>query len=227
MSGSDGGSIVIVSGGIDSTTLLYKAKADGCDVRALTFLYGQKHSREVHSAEAVCRAVGVDHRLLDLSAVAPTMSGSALTDPNVPVPEVPAEAEHYSTLRATVVPNRNAVFLSIAVAYAVSVGARAVLFGAHHSDRGVYPDCRREFVLAFERAERLAIDDEGFRVEAPFVDMDKADIVKLGVELGVPFELTWSCYRGGELHCGVCSSCRERKRAFLEAGVTDPTRYER
>ncbi|MCA9810670.1 MAG: 7-cyano-7-deazaguanine synthase, partial [Candidatus Dadabacteria bacterium] len=155
----------------------------------------------------------------------PLLSGSALTDPGVEIPDVPESAEHYDTLKATIVPNRNAIFLSIAVGHAVSTGAGAVLFGAHNSDRGVYPDCRAEFVEAFEAAERLATDIPQLRIEAPYAGFDKSEIVGLGDGLGVPFGLAWSCYKGGDIHCGVCSSCRERKRAFAEAGVLDPTGY--
>jgi 7-cyano-7-deazaguanine synthase len=150
-----------------------------------------------------------------------------LTDSRVEIPYVPETVEHYETLKTTIVPNRNSIFLSIAIGYAVSLKANHVFFGAHHSDRGVYPDCRREFVEAFEEAEQLANDNSELVISAPFVDIDKSQIVKLGAKLGVPYGETWSCYKGGEMHCGVCSSCRERKRAFEEAGVADATEYER
>ena len=217
--------VVILSGGIDSSTLLYDTASRGYEVSALTFIYGQKHEREIGSARAICNELSVSHRVVDLSALKPILSGSALTDPDVEIPDVPETSEHYDTLKATIVPNRNAIFLSIAVGYAVSTGAGSVLFGAHHSDRGVYPDCRAEFAEAFQAAERLATDMPELRVEAPYAALDKADIVKLGTGLGVPFGLAWSCYKGGEIHCGVCSSCRERKRAFAEADVFDPTGY--
>lgn len=217
--------VVILSGGIDSSTLLYDRASKGCEVSALTFIYGQKHEREIGSARAICNELSVSHRIVDLSPLKLILSGSALTDPDVEIPDVPETSEHYDTLKTTIVPNRNAIFLSIAVGYAVSTGAGSVLFGAHHSDRGVYPDCRAEFVEAFQAAERLATDMPELRIEAPYAGLDKADIVKLGTGLGVPFGLAWSCYKGGEIHCGVCSSCRERKRAFAEAGVLDPTGY--
>ncbi|MCH8028660.1 MAG: 7-cyano-7-deazaguanine synthase QueC [Candidatus Dadabacteria bacterium] len=218
--------VVIVSGGIDSSTLLYTVSEQGFDIHALTFIYGQKHIKEIESARKVCSMLGVSHRVVDLSALKGLLSGSALTDSTIDIPEVPETLEHYGTLAATIVPNRNAIFLSIGVGLAVSAGAGRVYFGAHHSDRGVYPDCRREFIEAFEAAERLATDVPGLRVEAPFVDMNKSEIVSLGASLGVPYDITWSCYKGGQKHCGVCSSCRERKRAFAESGVADPTRYE-
>lgn len=221
----NGKAVIILSGGIDSSTLLYDTASKGYEVSALTFIYGQKHEREIGSARAICNELSVSHRVVDLSALRPILSGSALTDPDVEIPDVPETSEHYDTLKSTIVPNRNAIFLSIAVGYAVSTGAGSVLFGAHHSDRGVYPDCRAEFVEAFEAAERLATDMPELRVEAPYAALDKADIVRLGAGLGVPFGLAWSCYKGGDVHCGVCSSCRERKRAFAGAGVTDPTEY--
>ncbi len=217
--------VIIVSGGIDSTTLLYKTLDKGYGVKTLTFLYGQRHVKEAEYAENICRKLDVPHKTVDLSSMKELLSGSALTDSCVQVPEVPETAEHYETLQVTIVPNRNAIFLSIAIGYAVSLGVENVYFGAHFSDRGVYPDCRHEFVEAFQSAERLATDMPGLTIKAPFVDSDKSEIVKLGRELGVSFKDTWTCYKGGALHCGTCSSCRERKRAFSESGVPDPTEY--
>ncbi|MGQ0792618.1 MAG: 7-cyano-7-deazaguanine synthase QueC [Deltaproteobacteria bacterium] len=219
--------VVIVSGGLDSAALLHKTVSEGFETLALTFLYGQKHEREIESARKICSALGVSHKVIDLSALGEILRGSALTDASVDIPEVPETSEYYETLKTTIVPNRNSIFLSIATGYAVSIGAERVLFGAHHSDRGVYPDCRREFVQAFEQAARLATDLPGLVISAPFVEMNKSDIARLGAALGVPLALTWSCYKGGAAHCGVCSSCRERKRAFWDAGLIDPTEYER
>ena len=219
--------VIILSGGIDSTALLYSSLGKGYEVECLTFIYGQKHRKEVDSARRVAGRVNAPHRVIDLSPLREIFSGSALTDANIDIPEVPETAEHYDTLKATIVPNRNAIFLSIAVGYAVSRGADNVFFGAHYSDRGVYPDCREEFVESFQSTERLATANPELNVAAPFVNMEKSDIVRLGAGLGVPFIETWSCYKGGDEHCGVCSSCRERKRAFVDSGVPDPTRYER
>lgn len=219
--------VVIASGGIDSSTLLYKTVNDNYETYALTFIYGQKHRREIESAKKIFEGIKVHHKIIDLSVLKDILSRSALTDSGVEIPEVPETAEHYETLKTTIVPNRNSIFLSIAIGYAVSIKANYIFFGAHHSDRGVYPDCRQEFVEAFEYAERLANDSTHLVISAPFVSMNKSEIVKLGVELGVPYKETWSCYKGGRIHCGVCSSCRERKRAFQEAVVLDPTEYER
>jgi 7-cyano-7-deazaguanine synthase len=218
---------IILSGGIDSTTLLYSSLEKGLDVDCITFIYGQKHRKEIDSARQISGALGVPHKVIDLSPLGEVLSGSALTDADVEIPEVPETAEHYDTLKSTIVPNRNAIFLAIAVGYAVSKGTDSVLFGAHSSDRGVYPDCREEFVESFQISERLATDNPDLAIGAPFVNMEKSQIVKLGAELGVPFKGTWSCYKGGRVHCGVCSSCRERRRSFLESGVPDPTEYER
>lgn len=219
--------VIILSGGIDSTTLVYSSIDQGYEVECLTILYGQRHSREADSARRITEALGVPHKVADLSPLGEILSGSALTDGRIDVPEVPETAEHYDTLKTTIVPNRNAIFLSIAIGYAVSTDADSVFFGAHSSDRGVYPDCREEFVEAFQASERLATGEPDLNIIAPFVGMEKSDIVRLGDRLGVPFGETWSCYKGGAVHCGVCSSCRERKRAFIEARVPDPTGYER
>lgn len=219
--------VIIFSGGVDSTTLLYDSMRKGYEVECLTFMYGQKHGREVDSACRIAGGVNVPLKVMDLSPLSGIFSGSALTDANVDIPEVPETAEHYETLKTTIVPNRNAIFLSIAVGRAVSIGSDNVFFGAHNSDRGVYPDCREEFVESFQTSERLATANPGLNILAPFVFMEKADIVRLGAGLGVPFGETWSCYKGGSAHCGACSSCRERKRAFIGAGVPDPTGYER
>lgn len=215
----------IVSGGIDSTTLLYKLASERYEVHALTVLYGQKHSKEVSSASKVARLLGIEHTIIELPQLGQVLK-SALINPEITIPQVPSETKFYDSLKATVVPNRNAILLSIACGYAQSIGARDVFYAAHYSDRGVYPDCRKEFVDAFQAAMRLSTDDRELNVRAPFVGMTKGQVVTLGTRLGVPYGLTWSCYNGLENHCGLCSSCRERKRAFLEAGVDDPTVYE-
>ena len=217
--------VAIVSGGLDSSTLLYKLSSEGEDVRALAFLYGQRHEREIQTAAIVCQTLKIDQKLVDLSDLKDLLSSSALINRVVTVPNVPEIAEHYETLKTTVVPNRNAILLSVAVGYATSLGANRVYYGAHASDRGVYPDCRPEFVQALERALQLGTDNAALRIIAPFANMSKADIVRLGTRLGVPYSETWSCYKGGDWHCGVCSRCWERKRAFAEAGVEDPTKY--
>ena len=182
----------LLSGGIDSSTLLYWLKHYHEDVVALTILYGQKQRREVNAAKEIAKRCGVYHKILDLTPLREVLS-SALTHEDIEVPEVPETAEHYETLKTTVVPNRNMILLSIAAGYAVSLGFDAVAYAAHWSDRGVYPDCRDVFVRSIEHTIRLAVDVPSFRVLAPFIFLDKSEIVKIGANLGVPYELTWSC----------------------------------
>lgn len=217
--------VLIGSGGIDSTTLLYKLMDEGYRPVVLTFLYGQKHGKEIQFVKNTCNILKVQNITIDITGIKDLIKGSALTDSRVDIPEVPETTEFYDTLRTTIVPNRNSIFLTLAVAYAQSVGCNHIFFGVHFSDRGVYPDCRKEFIDSFQNSQILANDNKNLRISAPFVDLDKSDIVKLGNDLNVPFENTWSCYKGKKNHCGVCSSCRERKRAFTEAGITDPTIY--
>jgi len=216
--------VSLLSGGIDSSTLLYWLKHQGYEVKALTIIYGQRHEREIYAARKIAYEADVEWRLIDISGVRLVLR-SALTSEDIPIPEVPEDAQYHEALKSTVVPNRNMIFLSIAAAWAASLDYDAVAYAAHWSDRGVYPDCREKFVEAVEKALRLSLDHPGFRVLAPFVRCSKAEIVALGSSLGVPYEYTWSCYKGLEKHCGICSSCRERKRAFKEAGVHDPTEY--
>lgn len=218
--------VVVLSGGLDSTTLAFQTRAEGDRVTALSVDYGQRHgAQELRAATAIATAIGVPHEVVDLSPLRRLLSGSALTDDAVEVPD-----GHYThqSMRVTVVPNRNALLLDLAVALAVARRADAVAIGAHSGDHPIYPDCRPEFISAFQRAARLAnagfLPDE-FEVLAPFAGMSKTDIVRLGAGLHVPFDVTWSCYHGGDEHCGVCGTCVERREAFAEAGVPDPTSY--
>ena len=212
--------VLIYSGGVDSTVLLAHLRAEGREVRCLSVDYGQRHRRELEAARAICAHYGVDHRLADLRALAPLFGSNALTG-GVTVPEGHYEEE---SMKATVVPNRNMLLISVATAWAVSLRAESIAYGAHGGDHAIYPDCRPEFAEALDRAVRLA-DWHEVRLERPFVKMDKAGIVRRGRELEVPFGLTWSCYVGGERHCGRCGTCVERKEAFRLAGVPDPTVY--
>lgn len=217
--------VAVVSGGLDSTVMAHVLQAEGHDLHAISFDYGQRHRRELDCARALAGDLGVPWELVDLHAAGVTrlLGGSALTDAVVEVPE-----GHYAdeSMRATVVPNRNAMMLTIACALAGSISAEAVAFAVHGGDHPIYPDCRPEFVRAFEAMERIAMDAPGLRILAPFVEMTKADIVRLGASHGVAFERTWSCYNGRERHCGRCGTCYERREAFQLAGVADPTAYE-
>lgn len=218
--------VTTVSGGLDSVTLAHTLAAEGNDLVCLSFDYGQRHAKEVEFARAAARRLGAEHHVVDLRSVGALLSGSALTDPSVAVPE-----GHYTddTMTATVVPNRNAIMLAVAVGVATARGASAVATAVHAGDHAIYPDCRPAFIAAVEHEARVANEgflDAGFRVLAPFVDIDKAEIVRRGVAAGVPFAETWSCYVGGEVHCGRCGTCVERREAFTLAGVDDPTPYE-
>jgi len=218
--------IAIVSGGLDSVTLAYKLAAEGYRLHLLSFDYGQRHRREIEGAEAAAAALGADFDRIDLSGIKRLLHGSALTDDRIAVPH-----GHYAapTMAATVVPNRNAMMLAIAYAVAVAEGALVVATGVHAGDHFVYPDCRPGFVEAFDAMQVQAVEGFGhpnLRLVAPFVHSTKAEIVAEGHRLGVPFAATWSCYEGGDRHCGRCGTCVERIEAFALAGVADPTPYE-
>ncbi|GIF76210.1 7-cyano-7-deazaguanine synthase QueC [Asanoa siamensis] len=217
--------VTILSGGLDSTVLAYLLHRSGTRLTLLSFDYGQRHRTELSYARRTARALGAEHHVVDLSGVLPLLTGSALTDRTVDVPD-----GHYTdeAMRATVVPNRNAIMLDIAVARAVSAGADAVAFGAHAGDHPIYPDCRPVFVQAFEQMAVTANEgfaDPRFRVLAPFMAEAKSDIVRVGAQLRVPFSDTWSCYKGGGVHCGTCGTCVERREAFEHARILDPTEY--
>lgn len=215
-------SVLIYSGGLDSTVLLYHLHDAGQPLAALSVNYGQRHVREIDCARKNCAALGVEHREADLSSLAPLLDGNSLTDPGVDVPK-----GHYTeeTMKATVVPNRNMIMLSVATGWAISRKADAVAYAAHAGDHAIYPDCRREFADALDAAIRLA-DWQQVQLYRPFVDWTKADIARRGAQLGVPFADTWSCYEGGAKHCGRCGTCIERREAFYLAEVDDPTPYE-
>jgi 7-cyano-7-deazaguanine synthase len=217
--------VAVVSGGLDSTTMAHLLRAQGYSIIAISFDYGQRHRKELVFAEQMAADLDAPWTLVDLHAAGLTsfLTGSALTDGTVSVPD-----GHYAdeSMKITVVPNRNAIMLSIACALAVTREAGAVAFGAHSGDHFIYPDCRPEFVRAFEAMVNVAVEGlASIEILAPFLSTTKTDIVRLGDELNVPFERTWSCYRGGELHCGTCGTCFERREAFAQAHVADPTGY--
>jgi len=217
--------VTTLSGGLDSVTLAHALADDGFDLIALSFDYGQRHAKELDRAARCAHRLGAEHHVVDLRSVGALLTGSALTDPAVAVPE-----GHYTdqTMAATVVPNRNAIMLSVAVGVAVARGAGAVATAVHAGDHTIYPDCRPEFIRAIEHEARVGNEGfiaEDFRVLAPFLHLAKDEIVRRGVALGVPFDETWSCYLGEELHCGRCGTCVERREAFELAGIHDPTSY--
>ncbi|MEK6975196.1 MAG: 7-cyano-7-deazaguanine synthase QueC [Candidatus Thermoplasmatota archaeon] len=224
-SGGKPRAVVLLSGGLDSTTAAAWAKAEGHDLYAVSFDYGQRHRRELASARKVAKALGVvEHRVLKVPIGA--LGGSALTDKSIAVPK--AGKTIGDRIPSTYVPARNTVFLSLALAYAEVVGARAIVIGANALDYSGYPDCRPEYLTAFETMANLAtkagVEGKPLRILAPLVDLSKADIVRLGMRLKAPLELTWSCYRGGARACGTCESCVLRRKGFEAAGVVDPVR---
>lgn len=216
-------SIVLLSGGMDSATALAWTAARGPVTAAVSVDYGQRHRRELDAAAALAAHYGVRQVVLDLSSFAAALPGNALTDQTVPVPE-----GHYSapSMAATVVPNRNATFLMAAAGVAAAAGADTVVTAVHAGDHPIYPDCRPEFIAAADHAARLGTGG-AVGIAAPFCTITKTDIARIGADLAVPYHLTWSCYQGGDIHCGRCGTCVERIEAFTDAGITDPTRYER
>ncbi len=217
--------VVLLSGGLDSATVLAIAREDGFTCHTLTFDYGQRHRVELEAARRVAASLGVtDHRLVPLALG--WMGGSALTDPAIAVPKAPGEG-----IPVTYVPARNTVFLSIALGWAEVLGARHLYLGVNAVDYSGYPDCRPEYLAAFERlanlATRAGVEGRPLRLHAPLLHMTKADIIARGASLGVDFSLTLSCYDPDEegRACGACDSCRLRARGFAEAGRPDPTRY--
>ncbi|WAM33758.1 7-cyano-7-deazaguanine synthase QueC [Caldicellulosiruptor morganii] len=213
--------LVVLSGGMDSTTLLYDVKSKGYETYAISFDYGQKHSKELEFAKKTCDLLKVPHKIVDISFFA-KLAPSALTLANWQIPEGYYTDEN---MKQTVVPNRNMVLLSIATAYAISIRAQKLFYGAHAGDHPIYPDCRKEFVEAMKSAIALC-DYHTVELEAPYIDLKKEDILKIGLKLGVDFSLTWSCYKGGEKACGKCGTCTERIEAFKKLGIKDPIEYE-
>lgn len=215
--------IVVCSGGLDSVSLAHRIAAEHELLALISFDYGQRHRKELdHAAECAAR-LGVPHEIIDISAVGRHLSGSALTD-TIDVPD-----GHYAedTMKVTVVPNRNAIMLAIAFGVAAARNADAVAVAVHGGDHFIYPDCRPGFIDAFQVMQDAALDGyAAVRLYAPYVNASKSDIVADGARHGTPFERTWSCYKGGERHCGRCGTCVERREAFHLAGVNDPTDYE-
>ena len=213
--------IVTYSGGLDSTVLLYYLLSEGHEVSALSVDYGQRHAIELKRATQISEGLRIPYETVDLSSINSLLSGSSLTSSEIDVAE-----GHYTeeNMKTTVVPNRNMILLALAAAKAISTGASQVAYAAHSGDHAIYPDCRNAFVDTMAKAISLC-DWEDIELSCPFVDWTKADIVRRGAELDVPFGLTWSCYKGCKKHCGRCGTCIERREAFCLAGVDDPTDY--
>lgn len=213
--------VVIYSGGMDSFTVLHNAIRAGHEVYALSFNYGQRHVKELICAQNVCQELGIHHKIVDISAINQLIGGSSLTD-DIEVPE-----GHYAAdnMKSTVVPNRNMILLSLAVGYAVSLDAQAVYYGAHSGDHFIYPDCRPEFVQKMNDVCQIA-NYEPVDIISPYLQQTKIEILKDGLNMGLDYSKTWTCYNGREKACGKCGSCQERLEAFMLNQVTDPLPYE-
>lgn len=213
--------VILLSGGLDSTVALHAAAAAGSVVAGVSFDYGAKHrAAELACAVWQCNRLGVPHRILDLGFMGGLFRSSLLAGGG----EIPEGHYEEPSMRATVVPFRNGIMLAIAAGVAESLDAGSVTIAAHGGDHAIYPDCREEF-LAPMAAAMEAGTYARIALRRPFVDVAKADIVRRGQALGVDFSRTWSCYKGGTMHCGRCGTCTERREAFLLAGVADPTPY--
>ena len=215
-------SIVLLSGGIDSTTAFYQALDEVKVAMAISFDYGQRHKKELEFASNTTRRENVPHEIIDITSIGRLLQGSALSDRHVEVPD-----GHYSdeTMKATIVPNRNTIMLSTAVGVAIGIGASQVWAAMHAGDHPIYPDCRPEFIDKLNELIPIATES-AVVVVTPFIHMTKQEIIRKGFRLGVDFSATWSCYKGGDIHCGRCGTCVERAEAFFLAGVRDPTQYE-
>lgn len=217
--------VILLSGGLDSATVVAMARAEGYDCYTMSFDYGQRHRAELDAAARVARDLGaIEHKVIGLNLNG--IGGSALTDTSIDVPEAPSEG-----IPVTYVPARNTVFLSLALGWAEVLQARDIFIGVNAVDYSGYPDCRPEFVEAFEVMANLAtkagVEGQGFRIKAPLQNLSKAQIVEAGIRLGVDYSLTVSCYQADTegRACGKCDSCRLRAEGFASAKISDPTRY--
>ncbi|MYM53672.1 7-cyano-7-deazaguanine synthase QueC [Thalassovita mangrovi] len=215
--------LVICSGGLDSVSLAHMIADQQTLTRLVSFDYGQRHRKELDFAARCAARLNVPHHVIDMRNIGAALTGSALTD-DIDVPD-----GHYAeeTMKITVVPNRNAIMLTIAYGIAAANGDEAVATAVHGGDHFIYPDCRPAFTESFDTMQRAALDGYAdVRLSTPFVHRSKADIVTEGAKVDTPFADTWSCYKGGQHHCGRCGTCVERREAFDLAGIADPTTYE-
>lgn len=213
--------VLIYSGGLDSTVLLYDLLSSDVEVVPLSIDYGQRHAIELVYASKICDNLGLRQSVIDLSDLSFYLKGSSQTDSNIPVPE-----GHYEdiSMQQTVVPNRNMIMLAVAAGVAISTESYEVAYAAHAGDHTIYPDCRPEFASTMQQALYVChYKPVGLRT--PYIHLTKGDIVKRGKALRVPFDKTWSCYQDGPKHCGICGTCTERKEAFKLAQILDPTEY--
>jgi len=215
--------VILLSGGLDSATVLYWAVNKGYRAQALIFDYGQRHSREIDSAKALCKRAGVPYQVISIKL---PWQGSSLLDKKTTLPRAGSVKNIGLKIPSTYVPGRNTLFLSYGLSFAEAAGAGAVMIGANALDYSGYPDCRPDFISAMSKVYKLGTkagrQGKPIRIVAPLLKLTKSQIVKLGIRLGVPYQLTWSCYRGGKKPCGTCDSCLLRAKGFREAGAQDP-----
>lgn len=221
--------VILLSGGLDSSTVLYKALADGYECYAISFDYQQRHRRELNSALAIAQKAGVvKHQVVSFDLR--QWGGSALTDDAIDLPQERSLEAMSQNIPVTYVPARNTIFLSFALAYAETIASQSVHIGVNALDYSGYPDCRPDYIQAMEEVFRLGTKQgrsgQPIKIVTPLLHLRKIEIIQLGNELGVPWELTWSCYAGGDVACGVCDSCRLRLAAFTELGLEDPLEYK-
>jgi len=220
--------VVLLSGGLDSSTTLALAKSQGYEIHALIFDYGQRHKKEVESARKIAEFFGVRCRIMRIDLK--QFGGSALTDRRIRVPERRPLTSFSKEIPPTYVPARNTIFLGFALAWTEVIGAEAIFIGANAIDYSGYPDCRPEFYQAFQKVAELGtkrgVEGGKIQIKYPLITLSKAEIIRKGKELGVPFHLTWSCYKGEKKACGKCDSCILRLKGFKEAGLDEPLEYE-
>lgn len=220
--------VVLLSGGLDSSTVLYQAQAEGYECYALSFDYQQRHRRELEAAKAIAQSVAVqEHRLVSFDLR--QWGGSALTDEALDLPEHRSVAQMSETIPITYVPARNTIFLSFGLSYAEAIAAERVYVGVNALDYSGYPDCRPDYIEAMQRVFELGTkqgrEGQAIKIVAPLINLKKTEIINLGNQLGVPWAKTWSCYTGDEVACGVCDSCKLRLTAFAELGLKDALAY--
>lgn len=221
--------VVLLSGGLDSSVVLYQAQADGCQCYAISFDYQQRHRRELNSARAIAERAGVkEHQVVSFDLR--QWGGSALTDDQIELPKERSLDQMSENIPITYVPARNTIFLSFGLAYAEAIGAKRVYLGVNALDYSGYPDCRPDYIQAMQEVFKLGTKQgrEGQTIEivTPLIQLKKTEIIELGNKLGVLWQETWSCYAGGDVACGVCDSCRLRLAAFAELGLKDPLIYK-
>lgn len=224
--------VILLSGGLDSSTVLYQAKAEGYECFGLSFDYQQRHRQELKAAIAVAQTLGVEHQVISFDLR--SWGGSALTDNQIPLPHHRSLAEMADQIPVTYVPARNTIFLSFALAYAEAIAAQQVYIGVNSLDYSGYPDCRPDYIQAMQEVFRLGTrqgrEGEAIQIQTPLISLKKTEIIQLGNRLGVPWEKTWSCYAQAEadrrpVACGVCDACRLRLAAFQALGLEDPIPY--